>query len=161
MRWCSDGDWTLNTEARWDPAVWGRTRTASLPWSTQLSMCLLGKNEVPAGAHGELLEGNQRAEIAHRGTPFLQHELSCFCIHHLHLYINRYGLSFIASFRLHLVLNWVHRVHTTEDISRAYMGRVDKIGRLADHTPIYTSPPLRLRLLSDTAVEAQPEFTHD
>ncbi len=40
--------------------------------------------------------------------PFLQHELSCFCIHHLHLYINRYGLSFIASFRLHLVLNWVH-----------------------------------------------------
>lgn len=41
------------------------------------------------------------------------------------------------------------------------MGRVDKIGWFADHTPIYTSPPLRLRLLGDTAVEAQPEFTHD
>ncbi len=39
-------------------------------------------------------------------------------------------------------ISCTYRVHTTEDISRAYMGRVDKIGRLADHTPIYTSPPL-------------------
>lgn len=116
---------------------------------------------MATGARGELLEGNQRAEEAHHETPFQQHELSCFCVHQLHLYINRHGLSSIASFRLHLVLNGVRRVHATEDISRAYVGRVDKISRFADHTPIYTSPPLRLRLLGDTAVEAQPEFTHD
>lgn len=40
------------------------------------------------------------------------------------------------------------------------MSCVHKVGWLSDHTSVNPSSPLRLRLLCNTAVETQPEFTH-
>lgn len=85
--------------------------------------------------------------------------LPCFCIYKLNIYW--YGFTSVTSLRLHLVLNRVHWIHATEQVSWSHMACVHEVCWLPYHTAVDPPSPFRLRLFRNTAVEAQPEFTHD
>lgn len=106
------------------------------------------------------IEGGHRKEGTeiHKDSKYIPW-LSRLCIYKLHLNICRHASS-IASFWLHLVLNWAHRIHSTKEVSWTYMSCVNKVCWLTNHTSINSPPSFRLRLFGNTAVETQPEFTH-
>lgn len=103
---------------------------------------------------------SKRKAITHKNEwPGKGPGLSRLRVHELQLCAGGHPAP-VASLGLHLVLDGADWVHPTEQVSRSHMGRVHKVCRLSDHTSVYPPASFRLRLLCNTAVETQPEFTH-
>lgn len=97
----------------------------------------------------------------HTNSQWLERDpaLSRLRIHKLHLHVGRHSAP-VASLGLHLVLNGANWIHSAEEVSWSDVSCVYKVRRLSDHTSVDPPVPFRPRLLSNTAVEAQPEFAH-